>query len=60
MEYVNRDILNLEYGERQETKRRTSFFKKHKAMIIIIGLTFVLIGFNTFLIHQFFEILNTL
>ncbi len=59
MEYANQEILDLGY-EKKETKKRTSFIRKHKAMSFIIASTIVLIGINSFMLSEFIKILSTL
>ncbi len=59
MEYAKQEILDLGYDERK-TKKGTSFIKKHKTISIIIAVTTILIGINSFMIHEFIKILGTL
>lgn len=60
MEYANQDILEFGYNEKEETKERTSFIKRHKIMSALIASTIILIGINGFLIYEFIKILSTL
>lgn len=60
MEYANEEIFNIRYNEKEdclETGKKILFVKKHKLMSVIIASTIVLIGVNSVLIYEFFNIL---
>ena len=62
MEYANEKIINIGYKEEKTSSKenKTSFFRKHKILSLILMATTLLIAINVVLIYMFFYILNTL
>ena len=62
MEYANDEIFNIRYNERKDCLEevKKGFIKKHKVISFVITLTVILIGINSMLIYEFFNILATL
>ena len=60
MEYVNEGILDIEYNEKADKNKWTSYIRNHKVMSFVIILTTVLIIANCCMIYSFFKIMSTL